>query len=334
MEILQEQAWPRIITQRQVFGSGKNTRQQMDRQTKTVADFIRLGTVQLDEAGVHFGHGTDNALDEAACLVFDGLGLAHEDAVKLADLELDPAQREKVYALFERRVVERKPAAYLTGKAWFCGLPFKVDERVLVPRSPIAELIEAGFQPWIAPGQAGSLLDLGTGSGCIAIASAMALPEARVSASDVSADALDLARDNAAMHGLSERIEFIHSDLFASLSGRTWDIIVSNPPYVAEQEVRALPAEYRHEPGIGLAAGPSGLDIVDRILAQAAAMLNPAGALFVEVGESRARLEQKYPDWPFTWLEFSRGGEGVFLLYREQIVNQLEQRTHVGKQHR
>lgn len=306
----------------------------MDRQTKTVADFIRLGTVQLDEAGVHFGHGTDNALDEAACLVFDGLGLAHEDAGKLADMELDPAQREKVCALFERRVVERKPAAYLTGKAWFCGLPFKVDERALVPRSPIAELIEAGFQPWIAPGQAGSLLDLGTGSGCIAIASAMALPEARVSASDVSADALDLAQENAAFHGLSERIEFIHSDLFAGLPGRTWDIIVSNPPYVAEQDVRALPAEYRHEPGIGLAAGSSGLDIVDRILAQAAAMLNPDGALFVEVGESRARLEQKYPDWPFTWLEFSRGGEGVFLLYREQIVNQLEQRTHVGKQHR
>lgn len=306
----------------------------MDRQTKTVADFIRLGTVQLDEAGVHFGHGTDNALDEAACLVFDGLGLAHEDAGKLADMELDPAQREKVCALFERRVVERKPAAYLTGKAWFCGLPFKVDERALVPRSPIAELIEAGFQPWIAPGHAGSLLDLGTGSGCIAIASAMALPEARVSASDVSADALDLAQENAAFHGLSERIEFIHSDLFAGLPGRTWDIIVSNPPYVAEQDVRALPAEYRHEPGIGLAAGSSGLDIVDRILAQAAAMLNPDGALFVEVGESRARLEQKYPDWPFTWLEFSRGGEGVFLLYREQIVNQLEQRTHVGKQHR
>lgn len=306
----------------------------MGRQTKTVADFIRLGTVQLDEAGVHFGHGTDNALDEAACLVFDGLGLAHEDAGKLADMELDPAQREKVCALFERRVVERKPAAYLTGKAWFCGLPFKVDERALVPRSPIAELIEAGFQPWIAPGQAGSLLDLGTGSGCIAIASAMALPEARVSASDVSADALDLAQENAAFHGLSERIEFIHSDLFAGLPGRTWDIIVSNPPYVAEQDVRALPAEYRHEPGIGLAAGSSGLDIVDRILAQAAAMLNPDGALFVEVGESRARLEQKYPDWPFTWLEFSRGGEGVFLLYREQIVNQLEQRTHVGKQHR
>ncbi len=161
------------------FRHREKPKQQMDRQTKTVADFIRLGTVQLDEAGVHFGHGTDNALDEAACLVFDGLGLDHEDAVKLADMELDPAQREKVCALFERRVVERKPAAYLTGKAWFCGLPFKVDERVLVPRSPIAELIEAGFQPWIAPGQAGSLLDLGTGSGCIAIASAMALPDPR-----------------------------------------------------------------------------------------------------------------------------------------------------------
>lgn len=334
MEILQEQAWPRIITQRQDFGIGNDTRQQMDRQTKTVADFVRLGTVQLEEAGVHFGHGTDNALDEAACLVFDGLGLAHEDAGKLADMELDRAQREKVCALFERRVSERKPAAYLTGKAWFCGLPFKVDERVLVPRSPIAELIETGFQPWLAPGQAGSLLDLGTGSGCIAIASAMALPDARIVASDLSADALVLARENAAFHGLSERIEFIHSDLFTGLPGRTWDIIVSNPPYVAEHEVRALPAEYRHEPGMGLAAGLSGLDIVDRILVQAAAMLNPGGALFVEVGESRQRLERKYPDWPFTWLEFSRGGEGVFLLYREQIVYQAEQRTHVGKQHR
>lgn len=319
MVILQVQTWPRIITQRQAIGIGKRTNQQMNQQTKTVADFIRLGTLQLDEAGVHFGHGTDNALDEAACLVFDGLGLAHEDADELADMELDQAQREKVCTLFERRVVERKPAAYLTGKAWFCGLPFKVDERVLVPRSPIAELIETAYQPWIAPGQVGCLLDLGTGSGCIAIASALALPEARVSASDMSEDALCLARENAAFHGLSDRVEFVHSDLFAGLPGRTYDIIVSNPPYVAENEVRALPAEYGHEPNVGLAAGPSGLDIIDRILAQAAAMLNPAGALFVEVGESRDRLERKYPDWPFTWLEFSRGGEGVFLLYREQL---------------
>jgi ribosomal protein L3 glutamine methyltransferase len=291
----------------------------MDQAAKTVADFVRLGTRRLDEAGVYFGHGTDNALDEAACLVFDGLGLAHEDAEKLADIELDQKQREKVLALFERRVVERKPAAYLTGKAWFCGLPFKVDERVLVPRSPIAELIEGGFQPWVVPEQVGSLLDLCTGSGCIAIASALALPDAKVTGSDLSTDAIELARENAAFHGLSERVEFVHSDLFAGLEGRSYDIIVSNPPYVAEQEVRSLPAEYGHEPGMGLAAGSSGLDVVDRILAEVAAMLTPAGALFVEVGASRVQLEEKYPDWPFTWLEFSRGGEGVFLLYREQL---------------
>ncbi len=302
----------------------------MSREKVTVEDLVRQGASRFDEAELFFGHGTDNALDEAACLVFDGLGLAHEDAEQLAGLELDEKQQQLVLELFARRIGERKPAPYLTGKAWFCGLPFKVDERVLIPRSPIAELIESGFSPWLEPDKIETLLDLCTGSGCIAIASALALPGARVTGSDLSADALCLARDNAKIHGVEGQVSFVHSDLFAAITEQTFDIIVSNPPYVAEKEWAGLPDEYRHEPGLGLAAGKSGLDIVERILVQAPAMLNPGGALIVEVGARRPQLESRYPDWPFTWLEFSRGGEGVFLLYREQLLECLQGRANVG----
>ncbi|HHL45866.1 MAG TPA: 50S ribosomal protein L3 N(5)-glutamine methyltransferase [Gammaproteobacteria bacterium] len=288
-------------------------------QLQTVRDFIRLGASLFNRAGLHFGHGTDNALDEAVWLVLHALHLPPDLPVEYFDARLTGAEKRAVMALFQRRVEERLPVPYLINSAWFAGLEFHVDERVLIPRSPIAELIEQGFSPWIEPDRGNRVLDLCTGGGCIAVACAMAFPQAAVDASDLSTAALEVAEINVERHHLQEQLELVHSDLFENLQGRRYDIIVSNPPYVDGRDMAALPAEFRHEPELALAAGDDGLDIVRRILEQASQHLNPGGILVVEVGNSEQALVDAFPELPFVWLEFERGGDGVFLLTREQL---------------
>ena len=285
----------------------------------TVEQLIHYGTLLFEQSDLWFGHGTDNAFDEAAELVFFGAGLRHEDAADVYSQQLGADNRAAILALFERRIAERIPAAYLTQRMWFAGHEFHVDERVLVPRSPIAELIEAQFQPWIAPGQVRRILDIGTGSGCIAIASALAMPAARVDATDISEAALAVTAINIDRHAVQSRVRAIRSDVFDALAGERYDVIVSNPPYVGDAEMAELPQEYRHEPESGLHSGVDGLDVVRRILSGAAAHLERDGVLIVEVGNSETALTEAFPQVPFTWLAFERGGDGVFLLTAEQL---------------
>ncbi len=285
---------------------------------RSAEDFVRWGAQRFSESGLHFGHGTDNALDEARWLVLHALHLNLQSPTDLSSLDLSQRQREAIAAIIERRISSRKPAAYLTGEAWFTGLKFQVDERVLVPRSPIAEWIERAFEPFVSAERVSRILDLGTGSGCIAVALAFAFPEAEVDASDLSPAALEVARLNVEAHGLVERIRLIQSDAFDELS-REYDLIVSNPPYVPETSFERLPEEYRHEPEDGLAAGPDGLDVIDKIIRDAPRYLSDKGLLVVEVGEAREALERRYPRLPFLWLEMSRGGDDVFALTRSEL---------------
>jgi len=286
----------------------------------SATDFIRWGASRFAEAGLHYGHGTDNALDEAVALVLHALHLPHGCPDRLLDARLTAGEKAEIYRLLVKRVEDRIPAAYLTGETWFAGMKFKSDARALVPRSPIAELVEAHFEPWTDPDAVDSVLDLCTGGGCIAIACAHAFPGAAVDAVDLSAEALALARENVEMHGVGAQVTLYEGDLFAPLpKGRRYDIIVSNPPYVDADDMAGLPGEFRHEPELGLAAGDDGLDIARRILAAAADWLSESGILVVEVGNSAAALEDAYPDVDFTWLDFERGGEGVFLLTAAEL---------------
>lgn len=273
----------------------------------------------LESAGLAFGHGNDNPVDEAAELVFFAAGLRHEQAPACYAQPLNEQAMAAARQLVVRRITERVPAAYLTQRMWFAGHEFYVDERVLVPRSPIAELIHARFQPWVEPQRVKRVLDIGTGSGCIAIACALAFPDARVDAADISADALAVTRINIERHQLQDRVRAVQSDVFGALAGECYDLIVSNPPYVSHAEMDELPTEYLREPELGLRAGADGLDIVRRILAEAETHLAPHGVLVVEVGDAEFALADAYPTVPFIWLEFEFGGGGVLVLTAQQL---------------
>lgn len=287
---------------------------------ETPKDFVRWGASAFNRAGLHFEHGTANAVDEALTLVLHALSLSHDIPQWLLDGRLTAAEKQAVYGLLRRRVEERKPYAYITNRARFAGLDFYVDERVLVPRSPIGELIEAGFEPWIEPGRVGRVLDLCTGSGCIAIACAYAFGDAAVDATDISQDALAVAGINVEKLHVSDRVLLHKADVFQGLAPAPYDIIVSNPPYVDAEDMATLPDEHKYEPSLGLAAGGDGLDIVRRILSGAREYLAEDGILVVEVGNSRWALEEAYPDVPFTWLEFERGQAEVFMLTSAQVA--------------
>ena len=273
---------------------------------------LAAATARLEDSGLCFGHGTACAADEAWWLVSHVLDLDPRLEPPL-ERRLSEGERARVEALLEQRVSTRRPLAYLLGHAWFAGHRFRVDESVLVPRSPLAELIEERFEPWVEPRHIQRVLELGTGSGCIAVACAMALPWARVDATDICPRALALARTNAAGHGVAERVRLVESDLYQQVQGEVYDLIVTNPPYVPMTQRASLPAEYRAEPGIGLFSGADGLDHAAQILAGALAHLSAAGVLVLEVGPGSDELQRQLPEVPFTWLEFRRGGEGVLL---------------------
>jgi ribosomal protein L3 glutamine methyltransferase len=286
----------------------------------TLRDYVRWGASRFNEAKLCFGHGTANAIDEAAALVLHAVHQPHDLPAGYFNCVLSLEEREDVLNLLQRRIDERLPAAYLTGEAWFAGLAFKVDPRVLVPRSPIAELIEQRFSPWIGePEAVEDILDLCTGSGCIAIACAYAFPDADVDAVDISADALDVAASNVERHEMEDQVSLYQGDLFAAVPEKRYDIIVSNPPYVNSEEWEGLPAEFHAEPKLGLEAADNGLAAVKQILREAGEFLKPEGILVVEVGSSAEALEEAYPEVPFCWLDFERGGDGVFLLTAEQL---------------
>ena len=279
----------------------------------SACDFVDWGTVELAADELFFGHGTDNPSDEAVVLVLGALGLEFDAALETLTAPLNEQQKNAIIDLILRRILERKPAPYLTGEAWFAGQKFHVDERVLVPRSPIAEWIEREFSPWIAPGRVHRILDIGTGSGCIAIAAALAFPQAQVVALDSSQDALQVTQINIDRYDLSQRVLPLCSDMFAAVTG-SFDLIVSNPPYVDSCELAAMPAEFYHEPVIGLSGGYDGLDFVRTILSQASNYMNENAILVVEVGASAPALLEAYPTLPFVWLDLEHGGENVFLL--------------------
>ena len=286
---------------------------------KTVRDLLRYASSRFSASELFYGHGTDNVWDEAVQLVMRSLHLPLENNTLFLDANLTWEERNLILERLERRIDQRVPLAYLLGEAWFMGLPFQVDERVLVPRSPLAELIASGIQPWLGEKSVGRILDLCTGSGCIGIAAATVFEDAEVDLSDISTDALAVAAANIAMHEVGDRVRTVKSDVFAQLEGR-YDLILSNPPYVDAADIASMPDEFRHEPVLGLAAGDDGLEIAHRILAGAADHLNPGGLLIVEVGNSWPALEEAYPNLPFIWLEFEQGGDGVFLLMAEDLT--------------
>lgn len=286
----------------------------------TIRDWLRWGASRFHEAKLFFGHGCDNAHDEAAWLILHALHLPPGRLDPYLDARLTRHERLAVLELLQQRIARRQPAAYLTHEAWQAGLRFYVDERVLIPRSYFADLLVEGFAPWIDdPGSISSALDLCTGSGCLAILMAHAFPNARIDAADISADALEVAKRNVADYGLQERIRLVESDLFAGLGKRKHDLIISNPPYVTAQAMRELPPEYRHEPESALAAGEDGLDIVRRILAEAKKYLKPHGLLAVEVGHNREIMDAAFPRLPLTWIDTESGEGKIFLLRREDL---------------
>jgi len=285
----------------------------------------RLGEVlddlasRFDQADLFYGHGTDNAWDEAVYLVFCALQIPFDSNDDIMSRELAPSELKRLEALGQRRIEEHVPVAYLVGEAWFAGMPFAVNEHVLIPRSPIAELIQQHFAT-LLPREPERILDLCTGSGCIGIAAALEFPGAVVDLADISEEALVLARRNVERYGLQERVQVMHSDLFAGLAA-TYDLILTNPPYVSQDEVNELPPEYRHEPALGLVSADEGLEIPLRILRDAPDWLTEDGVLILEVGYSSAVLSERLPQVPLQWLEFANGGDGICRMTRKQLLD-------------
>jgi ribosomal protein L3 glutamine methyltransferase len=294
-----------------------------------VAETIRAVARRFQRARLYFGHGTETAQDEAAWLVGHALGIAPDRLAGRLNKPVPPAALKKIDALATARIKTRQPLAYLLKEAWFAGREFYVDERVIVPRSLTGEFIAEQFQPWIDPKRVRRILDLCTGSGCMAIACAQAFPKARVDAADLSGEALAVARINVKHHRLGRRVRLVRSDLFQALKGRRYDVIVTNPPYVARAEMKTLPREYSHEPELALVSGRHGLDAIVRILADAPRHLNPGGILVGEVGNSASILQRKFPSVPFVWLTTSTGDESVFLLTAEELEQHQKEFTEI-----
>lgn len=291
---------------------------------KTIIDFLRFGISQANKAQLFFGHGTDNASDDIRSLVLGTLHLPFHTNDALLAARLTTEEKQQVMENLMQRIIDKVPVPYITNEAFFCDLPFYVDERVLIPRSPIAELIKQQFTPWVNPDEVMSVLDLCTGSGCIAIACAYAFPDAHIDAIDLSMDALQVAAINCERHDLQGEVELVQSDCWENVPFQGYDIIVSNPPYVGDDEMDELPEEYLHEPDMALRTADNGLSVVVKILESAHHYLSDNGILVVEVGNSEMLLIEMYPDLPFTWLEFEHGGSGVFLLTCHQLKEYFE----------
>ncbi|KAF7774222.1 putative adenine-specific DNA-methyltransferase [Pseudoalteromonas citrea] len=287
----------------------------------TIQDWLRWTTSQFVSHGLFFGHGTDNAWDEAVSLVLPILNLPLDAPTELMQAKLTRTEKIRLMSYIVARVEDRTPVPYLTNQAWFAGLPFYVDERVLIPRSPFAELIDSRFAPWLSDSQPVTrILDMCTGSACIAIALANKFDDAQVDAVDISYDALEVANINISEHMLYDRVFAIQSDVFSGVPGQKYDLIVANPPYVDAEDMEDLPDEFHHEPELGLSSGDDGLDVTRTILMEAAEHLTDQGLLFVEVGNSMVHMDALYPEAPFTWLDFERGGLGVFMISKQQLV--------------
>lgn len=291
----------------------------------TIGDWLRYSVSQFQQAGLFYGHGTDNAWDEAVQLLLPLLNLPQGCPPSIQNARLLSHERQLLLDALKMRVEQRIPTPYITHTAWFAGYEFYVDERVLIPRSPIAELIDGRFAPWLAL-EPKRIMDLCTGSGCIAIALAHSFPDAEVDALDISRDALDVAEINIQNHGLEQQVTPIESDLFSALpKGDQYDLIVVNPPYVDEEDMSDLPEEFQHEPELALVSGMDGLDFTRRLLAQACDFLSEEGLLVVEVGNSQIHMQEAYPKLALTWLEFEHGGHGVFVIRRSDLLPHVAQ---------
>lgn len=286
----------------------------------TIRDFLRWSMSAFIESDLFYGHGTDNAWDEGVHLVLQAVHLPLDVDERVLDSRLAQYEKERIVEWVKRRINDRVPLPYLTHKAWFAEMEFYVDERVIVPRSPFGELIRNHYAPWVNPAQIEKVLDLCTGSGCIGIATAHVFEHAEVMLVDISADAIEVAKKNIAMHHVADRVKIVKSDLFNALKGQKFDLIVSNPPYVDDHDIQTMPTEFRREPMLALEAGDDGLDLVNRILLEAQDYLTENGVLIVEVGNSQYALRDACANVPFTWLSFDDGGDGVFLLTREELV--------------
>lgn len=293
--------------------------QQLAEELVTLRDCLRWATSEFHARRLHFGHGTASAWDEAVALVLGALHLPWDVDPAVLDARLLGLERRRIVALVRARIETRMPLPYLLGEAFFAGYPFEVDERVLIPRSPIAELIEHDFAAWFPDLPPQRVLDIGTGSGCIGIATALQLPTTEVDLVDISDEALEVAKANITRHDVGARVRAVLSDLFEGVAGQRYDLIVANPPYVDARDLATMPAEFRHEPALALGAGDDGLDVVRRLLREARTHLNDEGVLIVEVGNSDRHLEAAFPDVPFLWLEFERGGHGVFALTAREL---------------